>query len=76
MEERWDDYRRGLRHADQAVLDQLFEDARAHADAGGLRNHQFVEMPALVSMLIEQQKRIDDLEDRLDHLERDLNDER
>lgn len=73
METRWEDYRRALRHADQRVFDRLFEDARAHADAGGLQNHQFVEIPALVSMLLEQQKRIDDLEDRLDHLEDDLN---
>lgn len=73
MESRWEEYRRGLRYADQSVFDRLFEFARAHADASGLLNHQFVEIPALVSILLEQQKRIDDLEDRLDHLERDLN---
>ncbi len=75
MESRWDDYRRALRHADQEVFDRLFEHARTHADASGLQNHQFVEIPALVSIALEQQKRIDDLEDRLDHLEDDLNDE-
>ncbi len=76
MESRWEDYRRALRHADQEVFDRLFEDARAHADASGLQNHQFVEIPALVSMLLEQRKRLDDLEDRIDHLENDLNAER
>ena len=75
MESRWGDYRRALRRADQAVFDRLFEYARAHADASGLLNHQFVEIPALVSMLIEQQKRLDDLEDRLAHVEDDLNDQ-
>ncbi|WP_266081011.1 hypothetical protein [Haladaptatus caseinilyticus] len=74
IEDRWSDYRRGLRRADQAVFDRLFEYARAHADAGGLQNHQYVEIPALISMILEQQKQIDDLEDRLDHLEQDLND--
>ncbi|ODR80833.1 hypothetical protein BG842_02345 [Haladaptatus sp. W1] len=74
MESRWQEYRRALRHADQAVFDRLFEYARAHADASGLQNHQFVEIPALMSMLIEQQKQIEDLEDRLDHVEDDLND--
>ncbi|WP_227380006.1 hypothetical protein [Haladaptatus halobius] len=69
MESRWDDYRRALRHTDQEVFDRLFEYARAHADASGLQNHQFVEVPALVSMLLEQQKQIDDLEDRLDHVQ-------
>jgi hypothetical protein len=73
MESRWEDYRRALRHTNQEVFDRLFEYARTHADASGLQNHQFVEVPALVSMLLEQQKQIDDLEDRLDHIEDDLN---
>ncbi|WP_435159851.1 hypothetical protein [Haladaptatus sp. DFWS20] len=74
MESRWSKYRRALRHADKPVFDRLFEYARAHADASGVQNHQFVEIPALLSMVIEQQKQIDDLEERLDHLEEDLND--
>ena len=73
MESRWQEYRRALRYDDQGVFDRLFEYARAHADASGVQNHQFVEIPALVSMLIEQQKLIEDLEDRLDHVEDDLN---
>ena len=73
MESRWQEYRRALRYDDQGVFDRLFEYARAHADAGGVQNHQFVEIPALISMMIEQQKQIDDLEDRLDHVEDDLN---
>ena len=73
MESRWTAYRRGLRRADQQVFDRLFESARAHVDASGLQNPQLVEIPALISMLLEQQKQIDDLEDRLDHLEHDLN---
>lgn len=73
VESRWSDYRRALRREDQAAFDRLFEHARAHADAGGLQNHQRVEVTVLVSVVLEQQKRIDDLEDRLDHLEADLN---
>ncbi len=76
METRWEEYRRALRGTDQAALDRLFEYARAHADAGRLQNHQPIEMTAFVSMFVEQQKRIDDLEDRLDYLESDLNDEK
>ena len=74
MESRWAPYRRGLRGPDQQVFDRLFEFARAHVDASGLQNPHIVEISALISMLLEQQKQIDDLEDRLDHLERDLND--
>ncbi len=73
MESRWQEYRRALRYDDQGVFDRLFEYARAHADASGVQNHQFVEIPALISMLVEQQKQIEDLEDRLDHVEDDLN---
>ncbi|WP_231188069.1 hypothetical protein [Haladaptatus sp. DYF46] len=74
MESRWEEYRRGLHRADQQVFDRLFEFARAHAEASRLQTPRLVEIPALVSILLEQQKRIDDLEDRLDHIERDLND--
>lgn len=73
VESRWSDSRRALRREDQAAFDRLFEHARAHADAGGLQNYQRVEVTVLVSVALEQQKRIDDLEDRLDHLEADLN---
>ncbi|WP_227357437.1 hypothetical protein [Haladaptatus salinisoli] len=42
------------------------------SDASRLQNHRFVEIPALVSMLLEQQKQIEDFEERLDHSEDDL----
>lgn len=68
-EERWEDYRRALRARDQRVFDQLFEDARAHADAAGYLNHQEPLFPVLMSMLLEQQRRIGELEDRISTLE-------
>ncbi|WP_327051997.1 hypothetical protein [Halomicrococcus gelatinilyticus] len=73
MESRWSDYRRALRRGDRAAFDRLFEHARAHADAAGVQNHQRVEVTVLVSVALEQQKRLDDLEERVDHLEDDLN---
>lgn len=80
VETRWSAYRQGLGQADQPVFDRLFEHAHAHAtasrehaDAREVHHSQYIERAALVSMLIEQQKHIDDLEDRLDHLEDDLN---
>lgn len=80
VEAQWDTYRRALRQTDQTVFDRLFEQAHAHAtaskehaDAREAHHSQDIERAALVSMLIEQQKHIDDLEDRLDHLEADLN---
>ncbi len=65
-ESRWSDYRRALRHGDQPYFDQLFEHARAHADAGGYLNHQSVEIPILFSIALEQEKRITSLENRMD----------
>ena len=64
-EERWSAYRRALRHADQPAFDQLFEHARAHADAAGYLNHQSVEISILVSILLEHQKELDAVRDRL-----------
>ncbi len=62
----WESYRRCLRREDQERFDALFDGARRHADAcGHLNPHD--PMPAvLLSMLVEQQRRIDELERRLD----------
>jgi hypothetical protein len=69
IEERWADFRRALRRRDQPRFDRLFEYAREHADASGLLNHQHPLLPALFSIDIEQQTRLDDHEKRLEELE-------
>ncbi|ODR79241.1 hypothetical protein BG842_19875 [Haladaptatus sp. W1] len=68
-----DEYRRALRPTDQAIFDRLFEYAQLHTDPSTVHKPLFVETPILISMLLEQQLQIDDLEDRLDHVEDDLN---
>nr|WP_305794492.1 hypothetical protein [Halomarina rubra] len=73
IEERWSDYRRALRRDDQFVLDRLFEYAGEHADAASYLNHRSPLLPVFVAVDLEQEKRLDDLEDRLDTLETDLN---
>lgn len=82
LESHWDEYRYALHPADQTVFDRLVEHARAHTDQyanSELQNSHFTDQvndyTALVSILIEQQKQLDDLEDRLDYLETDLNDD-
>ncbi|WP_435157339.1 hypothetical protein [Haladaptatus sp. DFWS20] len=72
----WEEYRRALRPTDQAVFDRLFEYAYLHTDPSTVHKPLFIETPLLVSILLEQQLQIDDLEDRLDHLEDDLNGQR
>ena len=69
IEERWGTYRRALRRRDKPRFDQLFAYARAHADASGLLNHTTPLLPALLSVDLEQERRLDEHEERLDDLE-------
>lgn len=69
LEDRWSAYRRALRRGDQSHFDRLFEHARAHADAGGYLNHRTAEIPLLVSIALEHQKRLADFDDRLTALD-------
>ncbi|SFL63777.1 hypothetical protein SAMN04487950_4445 [Halogranum rubrum] len=69
IEDRWADFRRALRRRDQPRFDQLFTYAREHADASGLLNHQNPFLPALLSIDLEQEARLESLEDRLKNLE-------
>ena len=73
IEERWQDFRRALRRRDQPRFDQLFTYAREHADASGLLNHQNPLLPALLSIDLEQESRLDAHEEQLEELERRLN---
>jgi len=55
--------------ATSRAFDRLFEYAREHADASGLLNHQNPLLPALLSIDLEQEARLDDHEERLEELE-------
>ncbi|MFC7116548.1 hypothetical protein ACFQH2_18565 [Natronoarchaeum sp. GCM10025703] len=72
IEERWATFRRALRRRDQPRFDQLFMYAREHADASGLLNHQNPLLPALLSIDLEQETRLDAHDERLDDLEEAL----
>jgi hypothetical protein len=72
IEERWAEFRRALRRRDQPRFDRLFEYAREQADASGLLNHQNPLLPALLSIDLEQEGRLDDHKERLKELERAL----
>ena len=74
IEERWTEFRRALRRRDQPRFDRLFEYAREHADASGLLNHQNPLLPALFSINLEQEARLDDHEKRLEELEQQIAD--
>lgn len=73
-EDRWGDYRRALRVQERGHFDQLFEHARAHADAAGYLNTTDPVIPMLVSMLLEHQRALADQEDQLAELQEQLDD--
>ncbi|MEF8842259.1 MAG: hypothetical protein V5A62_11635 [Haloarculaceae archaeon] len=61
-ESQWVDYRRALRRRDREHFDALFEHARAHADAGGYRNHPEPMVAVLVAAVLEHERRLAALE--------------
>jgi hypothetical protein len=72
IESRWDGYQRALRRSDQPHFDHLLEHAREHADAGGYLNHEEPMFPVLVSIALEHEKTVAELEARIDSLETQL----
>jgi hypothetical protein len=66
------DYRRALRRRDKPHFDALFEHARAHADACGYLNYDSPVVAVLLSVAVEQEAHIADLEDRVAELEAHL----
>ncbi|MYL17208.1 hypothetical protein GLW36_11190 [Halorubrum terrestre] len=75
IEERWAEFRRALRRRDQPHFDRLFKYAREHADASGLLNHQNPLLPALLSIDLEQEAKLEDHEERLEALEHRLDEQ-
>lgn len=53
----------------QQQFDQLFEYIRSRSDASGYLNHTEPFYPALVSIDLEQEARLDELEARIERLE-------
>jgi hypothetical protein len=68
IETEWRAYRRSLRRADQGRFDDLFVYARDHADAAGHLNHADPLAPVWMAIALEQERRIDELEARVDAL--------
>ncbi|UPV76869.1 hypothetical protein M0R89_20590 (plasmid) [Halorussus limi] len=66
LEDSWRDYRRALRRPDRDRFDRLWEDARRYADAGGYLDRRNPMVVVLLSMVLAQEKRIEDLEAELE----------
>jgi hypothetical protein len=65
----WKKFRRGLRREDQAILDRLFDLARLHVQAGGYASRPWPLETILISILIEQEKALGELRDKVKGLE-------
>ena len=66
LEDRWQPFRRALRYEDQERFDQLLAHARNRADAAGNLNHQSPVIPVLVAVALAQERRLDELEARVE----------
>lgn len=60
----WRDYRRALREKDRGVLDEVIIKARRHASAASFCAHIDPLETAILSILLEMQKEIDELKDK------------
>jgi hypothetical protein len=67
--QRWQKFRRALRREDQAHLDRLFESARLHLQAGVYASNPCPLESIILSMLLEHQKDLGALAERLRGLE-------
>jgi len=68
--ESWKDFKRALRPEDQKIFDKLMNFARIHADAGSLSARPMLSEILFISFAIEQGKRIESLEKRVQELEK------
>ena len=66
---RWQKFRRALRREDQIQFDRLFESARLHLQAGVYASNPWPLESILLSMLLEHQKALCALTERLKQLE-------
>ncbi len=67
--QRWQKFRRALRQEDQIHLDRLFESARLHLQAGVYAANPWPLESMLLSMLLEHQKTLSALAERLRQVE-------
>ena len=68
--ESWKDFKRALRPEDQKIFNKLMNYARIHADAGSLSARPMLSEILFISFAIEQEKKINFLERRVNELEK------
>lgn len=71
--ESWSKYRRGLRKEDQEALDELFRAARLQLAGSAYAARPIPFESIVMSMLVSQQRRLQELRERIARLEHDGN---
>lgn len=66
---RWQKFRRALRKEDQAILDEMLNDVRRHVQAQAYASWATPYEAMLISIMLEERKKIKDIEGRLMALE-------
>jgi hypothetical protein len=67
-EEAFSRFRRALRRSDQVILDDLFASARQHLAAAAYASHALPFEVMLLSMLLEEHKKVRQLEQEMEQL--------
>ena len=67
--ESWKDYKRALRPEDQKTFNKLMNFARIHADAGSMSARPMLSEILFMSIVLEQENKIELLEKRIQELE-------
>lgn len=68
--ESWKDFKRALRSDEQKIFDKLMNFARIHADAGSMSARPMLSEVLFISFTIEQEKKIEMLEEKVKELEK------
>jgi len=67
--ESWKGFKRALRPEEQKIFDKLMNFARIHADAGSMSARPMLSEVLFISFAVEQEKKIEMLEERVKKLE-------
>ena len=67
--ESWKNFKRALRLEEQKIFNKLMNYARIHADAGSMSARPMLSEILFISFAIEQEKRIEILEEKVEELE-------
>ncbi|MFX1297961.1 MAG: hypothetical protein ACFFD2_24320 [Promethearchaeota archaeon] len=68
--ESWKDFKRALRPDEQKIFDKLMNFARIHSDAGSMSARPMLSEVLFISFAVEQEKKIEMLEEKVNELEK------